>query len=86
MVAEATKHCHIDMRLKDIPGSHRFHKDLCVAGHYPPPMYGDGRSVFTSAQRQVLTKSMICRIAGEDLDERIHVPKRSNHLKKLKQV
>jgi hypothetical protein len=82
MVYEATKHCDIDMRLRDIQGTHRFHKDLTEM--YAPPLYGDGRSVFTSAQRQVLTKSIMFRLAGEDLDERVHVPNRSRALKRLK--
>ena len=83
MIHEATKHCTIDMRLKDIPGTHRFHSDLLDAGHYAPPMYGDGRSAFTSAQRQVLTRSIIFRLAGEDLDDRVNTPNRTKHLKRL---
>lgn len=83
MINEATKYCTIDMRLKDIQGTHRFHRDLHEGGYYAPPMYGDGRSAFTSAQRQVLTKSIIYRLAGEDLDDRVHTPNRSKDLRRL---
>ena len=83
MIHEATKYCAIDMRLKDIPGTHRFHRDLFDAGHYAPPTHGDGRSAFTSAQRQVLTRSIIFRLAGEDLDDRVNTPNRTKHLKRL---